>query len=241
MMKLAALVGIDVPEIGLVPIRDIQGLPDDIAELKGNAFIIKRFDRTVDGRRIHMEDFAQIFAVYPDRKYEHANHANIATVIAAEIGMNGIEDYIQRLVFNLLIGNGDMHLKNWSLIYPGGQKAALAPAYDYVSTIAYIADDKFALNLASEKVFTQISEHHFSWLAKKAKLSEKMVLRVVRDTIAGLSLGMADQRNGVLFGRAVFCVYRNGASSADYVPDGGWCFAWADRYRDGGALGGAAG
>jgi serine/threonine-protein kinase HipA len=45
-------------------------------------------------------------------------------------------EFLRRLVFNALIGNADMHLKNWSLIYPARRRAALAPAYDFVSTVA---------------------------------------------------------------------------------------------------------
>ncbi len=53
---------------------------------------------------------------------------------------------MRRLTFSTLIGNGDMHLKNWSLIYPDRRTAALSPAYDFASTIPYIKGDRFALN-----------------------------------------------------------------------------------------------
>lgn len=183
MMTLAAKIGIDVPDIDLVPLDDIHGLPRDIADVAGQAFIIRRFDRSADGGRIHMEDFAQVFGLYPDRKYERASHGNIAGVIAAEIGVDGVEDYIRRLVFNVLIGNGDMHLKNWSLLFPDGQRAAMAPAYDYVSTIPYIGGETFALSLGGVKDFDQITMARFSNLARKARLSEKLVARVVRETV----------------------------------------------------------
>ena len=54
-------------------------------------------------------------------------------------------EFLRRFVFNALIGNADMHLKNWSLIYPDRRAAMLAPAYDFVSTIAYLPDDRLAL------------------------------------------------------------------------------------------------
>ncbi len=43
----------------------------------------------------------------------------------------------RRLAFSLLIGNGDAHLKNWSLIYRDRRNPTLSPAYDFVSTAAY--------------------------------------------------------------------------------------------------------
>jgi serine/threonine-protein kinase HipA len=82
-----------------------------------------------------------VFGVYPERKYKRASYRNIAEVLWAETGETGIMEFLRRLVFNTLIGNADMHLKNGSLIYPDRRRAALAPAYDFVSTIASLPDD----------------------------------------------------------------------------------------------------
>jgi serine/threonine protein kinase HipA of HipAB toxin-antitoxin module len=46
-----------------------------------------------------------------------------------------------RVTFNMLIGNADMHMKNWSLIYPDRRYVSLAPAYDFVATLPYIPGD----------------------------------------------------------------------------------------------------
>lgn len=136
MMALARRIGIDVPETRLLPVRDIQGLPKGI-ELHGDrVFAIRRFDRAADGTRIHIEDFAQVFGVYPERKYERASYRNIARVVWIEVGETGLVELIRRLVFNALIGNADMHLKNWSFVHPVGDAPRLAPAYDFVSTIS---------------------------------------------------------------------------------------------------------
>ena len=66
MIRLAKMVGIQVPETKLIPISDISGLPEEMRKMAGNAFAIKRFDRNGDGSAIHTEDFAQVFAVYPE-------------------------------------------------------------------------------------------------------------------------------------------------------------------------------
>ena len=53
----------------------------------------------------------------------------------------------RRLVFNVLMGNGDAHIKNWSLIYDNPLRPRLAPAYDLVSNVAYTTHDtSIALN-----------------------------------------------------------------------------------------------
>ncbi len=184
MMTLARLIGMDVPMMRLVNVDAIRNLPDGIGTLKGQALAIERFDRLPDGGAVHMEDFAQIFDIYPEEKYENASARSIGRVIGAEGSEADVAEFIRRLTFNVLIGNADMHLKNWSLIYPDRRHAALAPAYDFVSTIAYITDDKSALNFSRTRRFTEYSEDELSHLAAKARLPERLVLDTARETVA---------------------------------------------------------
>ncbi|MCD6198782.1 MAG: HipA domain-containing protein [Deltaproteobacteria bacterium] len=183
MMELARTIGLDVPEVRLVPLEQIAGLPEEVARLKGNALAVKRFDRTEDGGAVHIEDFAQVFGVYPEKKYERASYRNIAEVLWAETGEKGVAEFIRRLVFNVLIGNADMHLKNWSLIYPDRKNAALSPGYDFVSTIAYLPDASMALTLGRSKKMADLSLNQLSYLAGKARLPEKLVLDAAKDTV----------------------------------------------------------
>ena len=184
MMTLARLIGIDVPAIQLVDIDAIRNLPEGIGTLQGQALAIERFDRLLGGGAVHVEDFAQIFGVYPDNKYKKASFRSIARVIAAEGSEPDIAEFIRRLTFNTLIGNADMHLKNWSMIYPDRRNAALAPAYDFVSTIPYIPDGNAALNFSRIRRFDEFSEDELSHLAAKALLPEKLVLDTARETVA---------------------------------------------------------
>jgi serine/threonine-protein kinase HipA len=183
MLTIARLIGIDVPEITLIVVDAIRGLPEGIGDLKGQAFAIKRFDRTPEGL-VHTEDFAQVFRVYHDAKYKKASYRNIATVLAAETGEAGVEEYIRRLTFCTLTGNADMHLKNWSLIYPDRRTPALSPAYDLVSTIPYIEDEQAALKFARTKRFDGYTLDELSYLAGKAGLPEKLVLDTAKQTVA---------------------------------------------------------
>ena len=184
MMTLARLIGMDVPALQLIDLDAIGNLPQGIGALNGQALAIKRFDRLEDGTLVHIEDFAQIFGVYPENKYKKASASNIANVIGAEASDVDTAEFIRRLTYNVLIGNADMHLKNWSLIYPDKRRAALAPAYDFVSTIPYIADDKASLNFSRTKRFDQFSEDELSHLAAKARLPNKIVLDTARETVA---------------------------------------------------------
>ncbi len=184
MMEIARRIGIDVPEIKLIPSDSILGLPHGVEDVGGDVFAIKRFDRGHNGERIHIEDFAQIFSVYPDRKYERANYRNLAEVIWTETGAPGITEFVRRLVFNALIGNADMHLKNWSLIYPNGHTPMLAPAYDFVSTVPYIEDEKMALNFSSSssKQFAKLDIEALRRFANKVGAPEKMIVDAVEET-----------------------------------------------------------
>jgi serine/threonine-protein kinase HipA len=183
MMELARRVGISVPETALVPLNQISGLPSGITAVGQYAYAIKRFDRAIRGERIHIEDFAQVFGVYPERKYDRASYRNIAEVVWTETGEAGIVEFLRRLVYNALIGNADMHLKNWSLIYPDRRRAALAPAYDYVSTITYLPNDHLALTFVDSKNFSSLTIDQFERFAAKARLPTKLTLDTVRETV----------------------------------------------------------
>lgn len=184
MMTLARSVGINVPPVDLIDIASIANLPEGIDVFGDKAFVIERFDRLPDGDLIHIEDFAQVFDVRPDDKYKKANMRNIASVVAAEAGLDDALELIRRLTFNTLIGNGDMHLKNWSLIYPDRRNAALAPAYDFVSTIPYMPNDQAALNVSRTKAFDTFSSDELAHLAAGARIPEKPVLDTARETVA---------------------------------------------------------
>ena len=182
LLTLARLVGIDVPEFKLVDVDAIANLPEGVGDFKGQAFAIRRFDRTPD-RPVHTEDFAQVFGVYPEKKYDTASYRNIATVLRMETGDTDIEEFIRRLTFCTLTGNADMHLKNWSLIYPDKRAPALSPAYDLVSTIPYIEDEEAALKFARTKRFDGYTLDELSYLAGKAGLPETPVLNTARQTV----------------------------------------------------------
>lgn len=183
MMVLAQEVGIDVPEIQLIETNEISSLPREIVGVNGLTFAIKRFDRDKDNSGIHSEDFAQVFGVYPGNKYKNANYSNIAEVISAEVGEEGTVEFLRRIIFNVLIGNADMHLKNWSLVYPDRRTPALAPAYDFVSTLPYPVNQDLALNFAKSKKMTDVSSDSVKYFANKAKLPEKLMLDTAMETV----------------------------------------------------------
>jgi serine/threonine-protein kinase HipA len=182
MMALARAAGIDVPHTELVEIRNIHGLPQDAGAMDGKALAVQRFDRGAGGEAIHMEDFAQVFGLYPEDKYHHRSYASIAAVLWAETGEAGTYEFLRRLVFSVLIGNADMHLKNWSLLYPDHRVPALSPAYDFVGTLPYIQEDELALTFGGSRSLTEITTDQVRRFADAARLPTSPLWPIVTGT-----------------------------------------------------------
>jgi serine/threonine-protein kinase HipA len=182
MLALARAVGIAVPPNRLVAVGEIDGLPEDAGRMAGMALAVERFDRGAGGHRIHMEDFAQVFGVFPDEKYARRSYANIAAVLWAETGEAGVYEFLRRLAFSVLIGNADMHLKNWSLLYPDGRTPVLSPAYDFVSTLPYIPGDGLALSFGGTRSLSEITRDQLRRFADTAGLPVSPLWRIVTET-----------------------------------------------------------
>jgi len=122
-MRLASLAGIEVPLHGLLYGRD--------QEL---TYFIRRFDRTGQRSKVHVEDFAQLAGLSRDTKYR-SSMEKVAGLIDKYCTFPTVEKLkLFRLVlFCFLVGNEDMHLKNFSVIYTG-DVIALSPAYDLLNT-----------------------------------------------------------------------------------------------------------
>jgi serine/threonine-protein kinase HipA len=184
-LALSEAIGMDVPERELVQQSQFEGIPEEFETLSdGKVLLVKRFDRVAGGERVHIEDFAQVFGVYPSRKYEGAAYHDIAVAIGVAVSSAAALEFVRRLALAVLTGNGDMHLKNWSLIYHGkGDKPALAPVYDVLSTVPYIPSDAMALSLAGERPFKAMNAQRWKVFAHRARLPEAAVLKAVTETV----------------------------------------------------------
>lgn len=185
-MTLASLAGVDVPEIKLVELDKLDNLPPINLPDEKSAFAIKRFDRDAD-RRIHMEDFAQVLVKYPHEKYNSANYEQIGKILYNFSG-NGLADtqqFARRLLVNILLANGDAHLKNWSLLYSDQVTPRLSPAYDIVTTMVYVENERqHALNLGKTKEWYEITFAHFERWANHAGVPWRVIKPHLDDTMA---------------------------------------------------------
>lgn len=185
-LALAAAIGMEVPERELVESSDFEGIPNEFQTVSGDkVLLVKRFDRGANSTRIHIEDFAQVFGVPPDRKYEGAAYHDVGATLREAVSPAAAVEFVRRLALAALTGNGDMHLKNWSLIYPGdGNSPALAPIYDALSTVPYIPADAMALSLGGVRSFKALTASRWTALARRARLPEQAVMNAVAETVS---------------------------------------------------------
>lgn len=185
--------GIDVPEFDIVTHADLIGLPDRRFVRDGElCFAIRRFDRPPAAARVHIEDFAQVNGRYPADKYDEdrpvadrLNYETLANQILTFCGEADLREFIRRLVFVVLSGNADAHLKNWSLYYPDGRTPRLSPAYDMVATIVYAGtSDVLALPFHGSLAFEDVTMAGFRRLAGKLRRDPDEMARWVAEDVA---------------------------------------------------------
>ena len=140
-MRLAKSIGIEVPIHGLLYSRD-----------GSLTYFIKRFDRFGRNQKIPVEDFAQLSQKNRETKYS-SSMEKVASIIDEFCTFPALEKYklFNLTLFSYLIGNEDMHLKNFSVIRRG-IKVELSPAYDLLnSTIVINSGEELALPLNGKK------------------------------------------------------------------------------------------
>ena len=153
------------------------------------AYITKRIDRVFEKAEVKMlamEDFCQLDLRVTADKYK-GSYERCAKVIgrySSQIGLDMAELFM-RLVFSFVVGNSDMHLKNFSLIETGeaSNTYVLSPAYDLLPVNVIMPEDteEFALALNGKK--THIRKKDFFVFAEECGISkasaEKMIAKIV--------------------------------------------------------------
>lgn len=184
-MWLAQSAGVEIPEIRLIPLSALEGLPAINLPNEQVAYAIRRFDR--DGEhRIHAEDMAQVLFRYPHEKYNGPNYEQIGRLLRefTDDGLDNVQAFARRLLVDILLANGDAHLKNWSLLYSDQRTPHLAPAYDIVTTLAYLeGDHQLALNLNGKKNWYRLGEEDFQHWAEKVGVAWPAIRMVLHETI----------------------------------------------------------
>lgn len=139
-MQVMSRLGFDVPPNGLLAFKTQS--TNDKPEY---AFIIKRFDRDQQGNAIHQEQLDAAMNIgekYGKVKNDgegYVSYEQLADFIIKNINDNILvkQDIFRRIIYAYLLGNNDMHLRNFGLIHPKSGQSFLAPVYDFVSVAPY--------------------------------------------------------------------------------------------------------
>ncbi len=140
-MKLAKVVGIEVPFHGMIYNID-QSL----------TYFVKRFDRLGKTQKVGTEDFSQLLGSSRDTKYD-SSMEKVASILEKHCTFPLLEKIklFKRVIFNFLVGNEDMHLKNFSLIRRK-DRVELSPAYDLLNTTMVLqSKEEIALPIRGKK------------------------------------------------------------------------------------------
>ena len=180
-MKLADAVGLRVPKVEIFWLKEKP------------YYLVERYDRKRDEngiiKRLHQEDFCQAMRISPEIKYESEGGPTLEQCFALlderiELGfMSGKNklSLFHGVVFNFLIGNGDAHGKNFSILYEEGAAESLSPFYDLMCTVVYsnAYKAKMAMKLGGKYKFKDVATRHWEKLGSALGFRPDFVRRQV--------------------------------------------------------------
>ena len=137
-------------------------------------YLTRRIDRDKKGGKIAMEDMCQLTEHLTERKYK-GSYEQIAKAIRKYSAAPGLDltKYWTIVLFSWIVGNSDMHLKNFSLYAPNGIEHVLSPAYDLVNTLLVIPEDSEELALTLNGKKRKLTRQDFEQAMLASGLNEK--------------------------------------------------------------------
>ena len=193
-MELSRRCGFETAECGILKVCGID------------YYVTRRYDRTeADGvvRRLHQEDFCQLLKCRPEIKYQDQGGPSIVECVNLLRKMHlpgaDVKSFVDRVVFNFVIGNGDAHGKNFSVVYRDGVPR-LAPQYDLICTTVYPQiGKKMAMKFDGKFEFRWITPGKIVRTFGRAGIGEKLVRDSIErqvDVVHTELPGIVDEMNG---------------------------------------------
>ncbi len=168
-MLFARLCKIETAEFGLIPLHSSEF-----------AFITRRMDRTESGA-LHMEDLCQLTNKLTSQKYR-GSMEQIGKVLRRYSSKPGLDEVrlLELTLFSFLIGNSDMHLKNFSMIRTAKGSYELTPAYDLVPVKIILPADneELALSLCGKK--SNLRYRDFARFAESLGLTQSQFEKTIK-------------------------------------------------------------
>jgi serine/threonine-protein kinase HipA len=170
-----------------LPTAKIEILRVDGREL----IVVERYDRIIhpDGSvvRLHQEDFCQAAGLPPERKYEQDGGPSLRRVAGMLQGVAsraGVEALLRAVVVNVLIGNGDAHAKNFSLLHHPAGSMGLAPLYDLMSTVRY-GDERLAMSIDGVEHTRWVTTDHLVREATGWGMAGRRATGIITEVLTG--------------------------------------------------------
>lgn len=199
-MKLADAVGLKVPKVEIFWLKEKP------------YYLVERYDRKQDEsgiiKRLHQEDFCQAMRISPEIKYQSEGGPTLEQCFAllderiASGYMSGRNrlSLFHGVVFNFLIGNGDAHGKNFSILYEERETESLSPFYDLMCTVVYSNGykAKMAMKLGGKYKFKDVAARHWEKLGSALGFRPDFVRRQVltmNDRIVEAAVVLSDELN----------------------------------------------
>lgn len=177
--------------MSMADVAGIKTVPHALIKEKDKfAYITRRIDRVVTKEKVQllaMEDFCQLDLRLTEDKYKgsYERCAKIIKKYSSRVGLDMTEFYL-RLVFSFIVGNSDMHLKNFSMIETseGSNQYVLLPAYDLLPVNAIMPSDleEFALTINDKK--TNINKDDFIKFTETCNIERKTANKLINYLIS---------------------------------------------------------
>lgn len=166
----------------LAEIARIQTVPHALIRFRDGElnYITRRIDRTDDGRKLPMEDMCQLAGRLTEQKYQ-GSYEMIPRLIRQYSSASNLDvvNYWEQVVFSWIVGNADMHLKNFSLFSEKPGKYVLTPTYDQISTAIVMPEDTEELALPLNGYKKKLMRQDFIQAMEATGVSTQVAERIL--------------------------------------------------------------
>lgn len=162
----------------LAEIAKIDVVPHTLMRMADDAlcYVTRRIDRTSKGEKIAMEDFCQLTERQTEYKYKSSYEAiGKAIMRYSSVPKMDLTNFMEALLFSWIVGNNDMHLKNFSIYEPMKGKPRLTPAYDMLNAAIVNPRDNEELALTLNGKKSKIKTDDFIKAAATLGLQENVI------------------------------------------------------------------
>jgi serine/threonine-protein kinase HipA len=193
-LRLARAIGLNAVQVEPVRVGDRRAL------------LVERYDRTHETskptRRLHQEDFCQALGYPSELKYESQGGPSLARCAdlirnRMRLGPNALQQFLDWVIYSVVIGNADAHAKNLSLLYPPEGGRQLAPYYDLVPILtlpASLVDREPSLRIGNARRIDAVTRSDWQSFATGTGYAPRFVLervatlaRAVTESIGSVS------------------------------------------------------